>query len=112
MVAAPIAQFRFSSAALIAIEQARADWQHRFGDHPEILMIGWGLFEGKDGRRDEGIALGFYPRDQRHEVADSIQIVSGLELVFFAPREHMKHFDNKVIDFSEDRFFFSRPGPV
>ena len=82
------ARFTFSPAAIAAIERIRADWQAQFGDHPETVS--------------------FYTREQRAEMAEFIQIVSGLETIFFTIRRYAPHFDGKVIDFSNERFFFLR----
>jgi hypothetical protein len=102
------ARFTFSPSAIAAIERIRADWQEQFGDHPEIVSVAWGLYEFTDSRRAEGVIVSFYTRNQRGEMGEFIQIVSGLETIFFTIPRYGPHFDGKVIDFSEERFFFLR----
>ncbi|MCA3657868.1 MAG: hypothetical protein IOB85_06410 [Methylobacterium sp.] len=102
------ARFTFSPAAIAAIERIRADWQAQFGDHPEIVSVAWGLYDFDNGKRGEGVIVSFYTREQRAEMAEFIQIVSGLETIFFTIRRYAPHFDGKVIDFSNERFFFLR----
>jgi hypothetical protein len=104
----PVANFVFSSAAIAAIERMRADWQAQFGDRPEIVSVAWGLYEFDDGKRGEGVIVSFYTREQRAEMAEFIQIVSGLETIFFTIPRYAPHFNGKVIDFSEERLFFLR----
>jgi hypothetical protein len=102
------ARFTFSPDAIAAIERIRADWQAQFGDHPEIVSVAWGLYEFKDNRRAQGVIVSFYTRDQRASMAEFIQIVSGLETILFTIPRYAPHFEGKVIDYSEERFFFLR----
>jgi hypothetical protein len=103
-----LASFTFSSAALMAIEQIRTDWQNQFGNFPDVVCVAWGLYEWNDGHRGEGVIVSFYTRDQRRDLEPAIQNVSGVETILFTIPDYAHHFEGKVVDFSEQRFFFLR----
>lgn len=102
------ANFTFSPAALVAIEQIRTDWQAQFGDFPDIVSVAWGLYDFNNGNRGEGVIVSFYTRAQRREMEPFIQIVSGVETIFYTTPRYAHHFRGKVVDFSEQKFFFLR----
>ena len=107
--AVPRATFTFSAAALAAIEDIRQDWKRQFpSEEPDVVSVAWGLMTLNDGRKGELPIVSFYTRDERAQIEPYIQIVSGLETIFFTTAEYVHHFEDKVLDFSKERFFFIR----
>lgn len=105
----PRVKFSFSAAALVAIEDIRADWKRQFpGEDPDIVCVAWGTYTTDDGRMGGKPVVTFYTKAQRDEIAPYTQRVSGLEVLFFTIPDYLHHFEDKVLDFSKERFFFLR----
>jgi hypothetical protein len=54
------------------------------------------------------VVVTFYGESQRPLVADAIQEVSGLKIVFFTTEQYRPRFEGKVLDHVGDRGFFLR----
>lgn len=107
--AVPRATFSFSAVALAAIEDIRQDWRRQFpGEEPDVVSVAWGLFTLNDGRTGEKPIVSFCTKGERSQIEPYIQMVSGLETIFFTTPEYLHLFEGKVHDFSKERFFFLR----
>ncbi|HXE53156.1 MAG TPA: hypothetical protein VN541_09080 [Tepidisphaeraceae bacterium] len=102
--------FTISEAALAALSGIEADMTRDDpADPPAVAMVGWGLFYDKQNRKQlENVVVSFYPRSMLAEIRHGIFVVSGIELVFFVTEMTSRHFDGKVLDFADDRWFFLR----
>jgi hypothetical protein len=106
----PHANFIFSASALAAIEDIRRDWTRQYaGETPDVVSVAWGTLTPNDGMGREMPIVSFYTRDERPQIEPYIQMVSGLETIFYATEIHLPLFDGQVLDFSKERFFFLRP---
>ena len=76
-------------------------------DPTAVLSVTWGYPPGADPLSGN-VVIGFYPRSMLTDVADRIQEVSGVRLVFAASEEFHPLFAGKVLDHQEGRGFFLR----
>ena len=100
------ANFTISDRAKAAIKKLQADYDARFPHDPAaVAAVAWGYTYAKEKLESEGVTLGFYPRSMLPEVADGIQTVSGMELIFFTtPSLHLR-FAGKILDFDDAKGF-------
>ena len=104
----PVVNFAISDGGKRGIEIMRQSFDAHSSDPPDVLCVGWGRFMPNSGSAFENLAVSFYGRSQRLEIADAIQDVSGLPVVFFATPKDYTKFAGKVLDFADDRGFFLR----
>ncbi len=50
----------------------------------------------------------FYKKEMRHQIQKHIQMLSGIEVVFFTTDTDARNFQGKVLDFSDKQGFFLR----
>ncbi len=87
----------------------RKAWVEKFPDEePDIVVIGWGLVEYNNGKRAGMPMVSFYTKDRREEMIRHVQVMSGLEIIFFTIPPYLELFEGKVLDFAETRGFFLR----
>src|SRR3954452_23790375 len=105
----PPAKFSISSAAKLAVDRLRAEYDARFPDDPAaVASVGWGIIVPDSGPRSERVVVGFYRRSQLEDVAHGIQHVSGVPLIFFTTPKYAPKFDGKVLDHANESGFFLR----
>lgn len=52
--------------------------------------------------------ISFYLKSMRPEIERHIQMLCGLEVIFFTTEPDARHFAGKILDFSEEQGFFLR----
>ena len=104
----PAVNFTISSGAREGIDRLRASYNANSADPADVATIVWGRVMPKSGDPFETVVVTFYPRSMRASIAPAIQMVSGLEVFFFATSLDLPKFQDKVLDFAEDRGFFLR----
>jgi hypothetical protein len=77
-------------------------------DPAAVVMVGWGLFSSKSGRRSEGVVVSFYGKSQAADVAHGVQDVSGLPIVLFTTAGYYPKFHGKVLDHTVEGGFLLR----
>lgn len=103
------ARFIISEAGRREIEVIRATWDATFPDDPaDAVWIAWAQRIPRDGEPSYGVFVSFYSRSRRQDTESSIQVVSGLPVLFFARDEDVPRFDGKVVDFAPTQGFFLR----
>jgi hypothetical protein len=100
--------FTISPAAKREIEIVRAFWDSESSDPAAVAVIAWGLYRFNSGQERGTVVVTFYGRSQLPEVADMVQDVSGLKVVFLTTEEHHPRFNGKIVDHAADRGFFLR----
>ena len=104
----PVANFTISDSAKRGIELVRLWFNGHSSDQAAVATVGWVRAERASGERSEHVAVTFYSRSQYAEIANAIQIVSDIEIIFLpVPRDHAR-FEGKVLDYSNERGFFLR----
>lgn len=98
--------FTISLAAKREIEKLRKLWNAQFADRAGVAVIGWGIFMPDSAPRSENVVVTFYGESEMPGVADAVQEVSGLKIVFFTTMEYHCRFEGKVLDHSDERGFF------
>lgn len=102
------ATFTLSERAKHAAEALRKEYDARFpGDPAAILSVAWGYVEGNEPSTGR-VLLSFYPQSMAGDIADGIQEVSGVELIYFTTEKFHPLFDGKMIDHSAAQGFFLR----
>ena len=100
--------FALALPAKRALEQLRGEIDAQYPEDPTaVLSVTWGYPPGADPLSGN-VVIGFYPRSMLTDVADRIQEVSGVRLVFAASEEFHPLFAGKVLDHQEGRGFFLR----
>lgn len=106
----PRANFTISDDAKRGIGLLRRDYDAHVTDPAGVVSVGWARVMPTASPPFETVAVTFYGRSLRAEVASAIQIVSGIEVVFFAGAPDLPKFEGKVLDFTEERGFFLSEG--
>ena len=106
----PIANFTISDNAKRGIDLMRHGFEEASSDPAAVLSIAWGRFMPDAGTPFENVVVSFFGRSQVPQIADAIQLVSGLEVVFYTRPKDYPTFEGRVLDFDDDRGFFLR-GP-
>ena len=75
---------------------------------PALPSISWAVDLYEDGTRREGPAIGFYDAATAKDMRDAVQIVNGVEVVYFVTESTSRHFYRRTLDFAADRGFFLR----
>lgn len=73
---------------------------------PVLATIAWAIDLHADGRRIEGPAIGFYDAVGAVKVKGSIQVVNGLDVIYFVNEATWQHFQDRIVDFSDYRGFY------
>jgi hypothetical protein len=103
--------FTISAAAKAAIAQLRDEMTALDpGDPLVTAMVAWGESHDRQSNKklQESVVVSFYPQSMSAEIAHGVVQVSGIPLVFFVTETTARHFDGKVLDFADDRWFFLR----
>lgn len=98
--------FTISADAWSEIDNIRADYDQKYPDKADVLMIAWGTTMLNNGRSLDGVVAGFYSTLERPFIERGIQYLDGREIVFFATSETMKNFINKNISFTKSQGFY------
>jgi hypothetical protein len=73
-----------------------------------VFYMAWGKYKLNNGSIFEDIIFGFYGKGNYSSVADMIQSVSGMDIVFFVvPRDH-HNFAGKILDYIPEKGLFLR----
>src|SRR5437763_8205801 len=91
------ANFTISDAAKHEIENLRRFWNENIPDPAGVLVVSWGFWHFNSGEKAENVLVTFYGQSQLPKVADGIQRVSGIDLVFFTLPEYLPKFEGEVI---------------
>ncbi len=101
------ANFTISSEAKRGIELVRQAFNaHSPKDHAAVASVGWGIGTLYSGEQFEQVFVSFYSRSQFADIADIVQRVSGIDLVFFTTPAYRQKFEGKILDFDDERGFF------
>lgn len=103
-----LANFTISFQAKRGIAIVRKAFDAHSSDPAAVVSVGWGILTMTDGRRFEQPVVSFYGESQIADVADMIQKVDGIDLVFFTTPTYARQFDDKALDFADERGFFLR----
>lgn len=105
----PPARFTISAAARGRIAALRAAFDAASADKAAVVSIGWANVVANDGSTHGAVAVSFYPASQRDAgMRAAIQVVSGVEVIFFASPDMLPRFDGSVVDFDAESGFFLR----
>lgn len=105
----PLANFTISVEGKRGIALLREAFDAKSTDKAAVTSIGWARVMPNDKAPFETVGVSFYGASQVvPEMRAAIQVVSGVEVLFFADRFDLPKFAGKVLDFSEDRGFFLR----
>lgn len=74
--------FTISPEAWAEIANIRRQWDNKFSDKSDVLMIGWGRTVLNDGKSWGHVVISFYGISDRGKIEHGIQILSGHEVVF------------------------------
>lgn len=102
---API-NFTISPSAWTEIDTIRAEYDAKFPEKADVIMIGWGTTMFHSGESIDGVVVGYYNTAERRHIAHGIQRLDGREVVFFATSETAAKFDGKTIYFERNRGFY------
>ena len=102
------ANFTISNSAKREFENLRRFWNENVPDPAGVLVVSWGFWHFNSGEKAENVLVSFYGQSQLPKVADGIQRVSGIDLVFFTLPEYLPKFEGKVLDHTPERSFFLR----
>lgn len=104
----PVANFTISDNAKRGIEAVRQWFDPHWPDPADVATIGWVRVLPNEGEPYETVAVTFYSRSQRSEIAEAIQIISGIEVVYLPVAKDHARFEGKVLDWTSERNFFLR----
>jgi hypothetical protein len=98
-----------SKSCILGIEKLRQDWISKFpSEEPDVVTVSWGEIYYNNGKKREIPIVSFYTKEVRNQIQKHIQLLSGLEVVFFKTDTGARNFQDKVLDFSEEQGFFLR----
>ena len=98
--------FTISEQAKAEFETIRQLYLEHTDDPPAVLMVGWGTTYFNAGGTADGVVVGYYGESQRAEAERGVEMVSGVELLFFITPENHWRFAGKLLDHSSARGFF------
>ena len=98
--------FSISENAKRQIEMMRTDWNSKFPDAAVVLWIAWGKYSNLDGQSRSGVVISFYTESEMSDISHSVIEVSGLKVFLFLTDTDMQRFQNKIIDFSPQKWFY------
>ena len=98
--------FDVSPEAWAEIERLRIFWDGARADKADVLMIGWGTTKLHDGTAWSHVVVSFYGTSERFGIEDSIQRISGQEIIFFVLESDYHRFDDKNINFDQKNGFY------
>jgi hypothetical protein len=98
--------FTISDAAKTEIASMRSIWFSMSGHKPGVLSIAWGTANYNNGKTNSFAIVSFYDEEQHDEIKHGIEMVSGLEVLFFITRENYDRFAGKVLDHSAEQSFY------
>ncbi|MCZ8374832.1 MAG: hypothetical protein O9342_05600 [Beijerinckiaceae bacterium] len=105
----PQINFTFSRRTILEIEKLRQAWIKDFpSEEPDIVSVGWAYVHYNNGRKRQMPMISFYLKSMRPEIERHIQMLCGLEVIFFTTEPDARHFAGKILDFSEEQGFFLR----
>lgn len=94
---------------ILEIEKMRQAWIKEFpSEEPDIASVAWAYVHYDNGRKRQMPVVSFYMKRMRPELETHIQMLCGLEVIFFITEPDVRHFAGKVLDFSEEQGFFLR----
>ena len=102
----PRANFTISDSGKRGIEILRRSFDDVSEDPADVVSVAWARITPHSSTPFEAVAVTFYSRAQRAQVSAAIQVVSGVEIVFFANANDLPRFERKILDFREERGFF------
>ena len=100
----PHVNFSIASSAKKELEVLRSAYEEHTKAEADVVMIGWGEYQMNDGRSFGDVIVSFYERSQRDNIKDGIQIVDGLEVLFFTTQSLSKNFAGKTLVHEAGRF--------
>jgi len=101
--------FQFSPEALEAIALLRREWDAQSSEPAAAVMVGWGVVMPNNGASFERLIISFYGQSELESFPPAfVQNFAGLPIVFFTTERYHEKFAGKIIDFSEDQWFFLR----
>jgi hypothetical protein len=105
----PIADFTISEAGKRGIAKLREAFDAASEDKAAVVSIGWARVMPNDVASFETVAVAFYGRSQFDDrMKAAIQVVSGVETIFFVEPDKLRTFIGKVLDYSDGHGFFLR----
>jgi hypothetical protein len=83
-------------------------------DPPDVLTETWGYSYNNDlEKTGENVVVSLFNKSRTAKLAGTFREASGIPVILNAIPEYAIHFENKVLDYSEDRWFFLRdPDPA
>ena len=103
------ARFTISDAAKREIDQLSEGWTARIADDPAAgAWISWAEWRPHVGEPWQAVFVTVYGRAYGEEIAEIIQEVSGVAVLFTAHPDDAPRFNGKVVDFHPDQGFFLR----
>jgi hypothetical protein len=104
-----IADFTISDAGKRGIAMLREAFDAQSDDKAAVALIGLARVIPSDAPEFEVVAVSFYGQSQFDDrMKAAVQIVSGVEAVFFVTPHKATEFSGKVLEYSDDRGFFLR----
>lgn len=98
--------FTISPAAWSEIDNIKEEYDKKFLEKADVVMIAWGTTMLHNGKSFDGIVIGYYNTSERRSIEHGIQKLNDREVVFFVNAETVHHFDGKVIGFERYRGFY------
>lgn len=101
------ATFSFTKRAASKIGQLRHDLELSESKKFAAVGFAWGHATFDDGSKCERPVIGFYDESQMDtDARASIQTIDGIDLIVFSTPDQAKNFNEKTIDYSDERGFF------
>jgi hypothetical protein len=100
----PMVNFSIASSAKKELEVPCRAYEEHANAEADVVMIGWGEYRMNDGRQFGDVIVSFYEKDQRADIKDGIQLVDGVEVLFFTTRSLSKNFAGKTLVHESGRF--------
>jgi hypothetical protein len=104
----PPINFTVSAQARRGFDLTRQEFDRQSADPAAVVCIGWGRMTYHSGEVAENVVVSFYARSQYDEIADAIQRVCDIDVVFIPTPDDHRKFEGKILDFENDRGFFLR----
>lgn len=104
------ANFRIASSAKKEIENLRRIFEAKTKLKADVVMVGWGEYDLNDGRKFGNVIISFYDKAKRHEIEQGIQVVDGIEILFFTIPKYSVNFDRKFLIFNRGEFKLASGG--
>lgn len=98
--------FTISPSAWSEIDKIKTEYDAKYPEKADVVMIAWGTTMFNDGTSSDGVVIGYYNTSERRFIEHGIQKINDREVIFFVTYEIANKFENRTICFEGSSGFY------